>query len=530
VQLFAQQARRVKPSFEVTTENLADVAAICRRLDGLPLAIELAAARTRLLSPGAIVARLDNALDIAAIGSQGPSRQKTLRDTIAWSYDLLTPSQRTFFRRLGVFAGGAGLDAIRAVTASEHDAGAADPLDMVAELLDANLVTIGEDVDGEPRVGMLETIRSYALERLVDAGELDGTRQAHAHHFVRVADLWSGQLSSGGGLEHYVEVAARVEQDHDNMRAALSWALSSETSSLPPPDRAQLALTLCAALGDFWVDRGYYGEGRQWTERAVAAAGNHDSVELGRCLHNLSHLHKVQGHVDAAHSLILETAELWRRLGHEGRLAHALSLLSWLERSKGDLTAARRASEEVVALSRATGDRKRLAFGLWHLAGIEADEGNFERSVELLRSAISIHAADGDEFYLWDVQYSLACVLRRMGRGQEAYAQMRQALPHLLQLSGPETLVTTAEDYGALLADLGEFPHAVRLLGSAEAMRERIGAPRERIQEAEIAESFARTRVAMTADDWQREYLHGRNTIIEDAIEQALAATPGESS
>jgi tetratricopeptide (TPR) repeat protein len=234
--------------------------------------------------------------------------------------------------------------------------------------------------------------------------------------------------------------------------------------------------------------------------------------------------------VDAAHSLILETAELWRRLGHEDRLAHALSLLSWLERSKGDLTAARRASEEVVALSRATGDRKRLAFGLWHLAGIEADEGNFERSVELLRSAISIHAADGDEFYLWDVQYSLACVLRRMGRGQEAYAQMRQALPHLLQLSGPETLVTTAEDYGALLADLGEFPHAVRLLGSAEAMRERIGAPRERIQEAEIAEPFARTRVAMTADDWKREYLHGRNTIIEDAIEQALAATPGESS
>jgi predicted ATPase len=189
VQLFVQQARSIRPDFLLTLTNVAEVVAICRRLDGLPLAIELAAARMRLLSPKALLGRLDQALDIASPSKQAPSRQKTLRDTIAWSYELLTPAQQAFFRRLGVFAGGGDLDAIAAVTAVPTGAGdGADPLDRVADLVDASLVTITEGPDGEPRVAILETIRAYARDQIRAADEADAVRSAHAGHYLQVAE------------------------------------------------------------------------------------------------------------------------------------------------------------------------------------------------------------------------------------------------------------------------------------------------------------------------------------------------------
>jgi predicted ATPase len=187
-------------------------------LDGLPLAIELSAARMRLFSPKALLRRLDQALDIASTSRQGPSRQKTLRDTIAWSYDLLTPAQQAFFRRLGVFAGGGDLAAIAAVTAPPTDArDDEDPLDLVADLVDASLVTISEGPDGEPRVIILETIRAYARDQLRAAGEADAVRYVHAGHYLQVAE----QLQS---LQESQHLAARdlAEIELDNFRAALS--------------------------------------------------------------------------------------------------------------------------------------------------------------------------------------------------------------------------------------------------------------------------------------------------------------------
>jgi predicted ATPase/class 3 adenylate cyclase len=521
VQLFVQHAQAVKPSFTLTDDNVANVAEVCRRLDGLPLAIELAAARTKLLSPQALLVRLDQALDITASGTRRPTRHQTLRDTIAWSYHLLSPGQQEFFRRLGVFTGGADLDAITAVTTNILNG--ADPLDLVADLVDASLVTVGEDAQGEPRVAMLETIRAFAIDQLAAAGESESARLDHVRHFLNVAEVRSAQREAGA-FEQQVEAANRLELEHDNMRAALSWALPSPTSGVPSPDQEQLALKLCAALTTFWVDRGYYNEGRRWTERVVSIAQAQDSVALGQCLHALSHLHKVQGDADGAYSVLLQTVALWRRLEDQGRLAHALSLLAWLERSRGDLIAARRASEEVVALSRETGDRTRLAFGLWHLAGVEADQGTFEPALELLNSALVIHQGEGNEFYVSDTLYTMACILRRMGRPEDANKQMRDVIPDLLRLSYPDVLMTTAEDYGAILADLGELHHALRLLGSAEAMRERIGAPREPVQQADIEESFAKVRATMPANDWEREYQRGRNMLVEDALTEALAA------
>jgi predicted ATPase/class 3 adenylate cyclase len=234
VQMFVEHARMVHPGFELTEDNAADVVELCRRLDGLPLAIELVAARVKLLTPTALLARFDRALDIAARSSQAPTRQKTLRDAIGWSHDLLSPVQRTFFRRLGVFVGGADLEAITAVNADILDS--ADPLDLVADLVDASLATITGGVGGEPRISVLQIIRAYALDQLTVSGELDSIRMRHAQHYLELVQELSLLLHG----EHYPVARMRFEIDHDNIRAALAWAVEPNEAA----DRNELQLAM----------------------------------------------------------------------------------------------------------------------------------------------------------------------------------------------------------------------------------------------------------------------------------------------
>ena len=226
VRLFVQQAGMARPGFAVTEGNAADIAAICGRLDGLPLAIELAASRVKLLAPRALLARLGRSLDLAAADVGQPSRQQTLRNTIAWSYDLLAPDLAGAFRRAGVFAGGCDLDALAAVAAAgPGPGGGADPLELAAGLHDVSLITVTDGADGEPRVGMLETIREYALERLEQAGDLDDARRRHAEYYAGVAERADEQLR-GSGPAHLAALD-RLEAEHDNLRAALAWSLET---------------------------------------------------------------------------------------------------------------------------------------------------------------------------------------------------------------------------------------------------------------------------------------------------------------
>jgi predicted ATPase len=282
VQLFVQQARKVKPSFMLTADNVADVTALCRRLDGLPLAIELAAARSKLLSPRALLTRLDQALDIKEAGIDKPARQQTLRAAIDWSYDVLTKEQQAFFRRLGVFAGGADLDAIPALTAE------LDALDMLTDLVDASLITISEDPDGEPRVALLETIRAYARDQLGAHGELDATSQAHAEHYLNL----SQQLQPLMLTQQRKAIRARFQAEHDNIRAALEWALRAPTTSgaesnADDEHRVRIGLGLCAHAGGFWRSSGYSAEGLGWVERAIGRAGEQPWLERAECLREM---------------------------------------------------------------------------------------------------------------------------------------------------------------------------------------------------------------------------------------------------
>ena len=426
--LFAQQASMSRPGFAITAANAADIAAICERLDGLPLAIELAAARVRLLAPRALLARLAHSIDLAAADVGQSSRQRTLRNAIAWSYDLLTPDLAEAFRRAGVFAGGCDLDALAAVAAPEPGPDAqgaqgvgADPLDLAAGLLDVSLITVTDGADGEPRVGMLETIREYALERLEQAGDLDDTRRRHAEYYAGVAERADEQLR-GSGPAHLVALD-RLEAEHDNLRAALTWSLQTPAAGPAPADRerAAIGLRLAQALALFWYRHGYITEGRRWLQRAIDLAAEDGGAPLAQLAHWLGVLLQQQGEPQAARLLLERSLAIWRDLGDRDQQARELNSLGITHHHLDDFDTARSLLEESAAISREVGSAMRLAAALTNLGQLEADAGNFDRATQVLQEALAIDTKQGDMLGVALDQQSLAGVALRAGRAREAH-------------------------------------------------------------------------------------------------------------
>jgi predicted ATPase/class 3 adenylate cyclase len=528
VQLFVQHAGMVRPSFALTETNLADVISICRRLDGLPLAIELAAARVKLLSPAALLNRLGSALELRDAGVDRPSRQQTLRATIGWSYDLLTDAQQAVFRRLGVFAGGTDLEAIDAVTAGRLEG--VDALDVVAGLVDASLVVVGEGPNGEPRVSLLETVRIYAQEQSAAAGELDDVRRAHATHFAMVVEQLD--VLQRGAVDKRLEGRNRFGADHDNVREALSWVLSSAEREAPVATRAQLGLRLCLGSCAWWLDGGYYAEARRWLERAIALAGAVESPELARCLTDLTNVLGIQGEFEDAHQTVKRSVALWRRLAEGGRgddesLSSALKALGSCELNLGNANAARDALQEAVAVASQGSDRPALADALRVMAFVEASEQNFDRAVELAEYAIALYVELGDDYGAMRLRHSHACYLRLIGRAEDARVQMEALIPDVLRLADASALLVLTEDYGAVMAALGNYQTAAMLLGAADTARERKGAPREPPQQAQIEPPYAVARSAL-AGIWDRHYELGRGMSIEGALSSLPTSVPDE--
>jgi len=521
VQLFIQQARKVRPHFELSAGNAADVVDVCRRLDGLPLAIELAAARSKLLSPAALRARLHKALDLAAASRQIPSRQKTLRNTIAWSHDLLDATQQALFHRLGVFAGGANLDAIAAVNTDLL--GETDPFDVVAHLVDHSLVTVTEDHRGEPWFAMLETIRTYAVERLRATGQLAATRQLHAEHYLSVAQSLRPQLVAQADL--VVSAREMFEREHDNLREALRWTLAADGPSMPSPQQVSLGLRLCAQLERFWSDGGYSREGLRWLQRAVDLAPDEDNLDLAKCLFGLSALATDQGDQRLALDSIRKCVAMHRQLGSGKELASALRSLAWAEMQHGDLEAARRTLGEAVAAAEQADEQRQLAHTLCVLADMEAHSRHFDRAIELYDTAQQLSEEVNDDYGALTTQHNRACTRREMGRASDAEIDFADLIPQALRIYNPSGLVTVAEDYAAVLAELGQHQQAVRLLGAAEAMRERNANPRLPAQEAEIGTPFAQARAQLPLPAWNHEYQAGSTMTIEDALTGAQTAT-----
>jgi predicted ATPase len=517
--LFVQQAAMARPDFVVTDSNAADIAAICAHLDGLPLAIELAAARIRLLAPRALLARLSRSLDLAAADVGQPSRQRTLRNAIAWSYDLLAPDLAEVFRRLGVFAGGCDLDALAAIAAAGPGHGPqetwAEPLDLAAGLHDISLITMIEGADGEPRVGMLETIREFALERLEQAGDLEDARRRHAEYYAGVAERADGQLRASG--PGHLAALDRLEAEHDNMRAALAWSLPTPAAGLVPgsAEGVAIGLRLVQALAYFWYRHSHPIEGRRWLERAIDLAAPDGGAPLAQLAHWLGVLLQQQGEPQAAVRILERSLAIWRDLGDRDQQARELNSLGITRNHLGDVDGGRSLLEESAAISREVGSDLRLAAALTNLGQLESDAGNFDRATQVLQEALAIDQALGDMLGVALDQQSLAGVCLRAGRAREARDLLSSMADYVVSCGDPELLATTLEMCAANAAQFGEGLRAAHMAGAAQAVRQKSGIP---IKQRELPEKFlVPVRASIPPEQWDAELAAGRGLTQQQA-------------
>ncbi len=549
VQLFVRRGRQVAPAFALAPSNALPVAAICRRLDGLPLAIELAAARVKLLPPAALLARLDHALPLLTGGARDlPARQQTLRDTIAWSHDLLGPEEQALFRRLAVFAGGCTLDAAEAICGPDLAV-----LDGLAALVDRSLVrseaTGGPG--GEPRFAMLETIREYATERLAASGEEEATRHAHAGYYLRLAETAErrpDQAGQGGWL-------ARLAAEQDNLRAALAWALARD---------ADTALRLCGALVQGWLFRTMHGEARAWVERALALPGaaaspayprallaagrlfafpgtaaaarpylEHavallrerrpvDRALLGRALGYLAVAVAMAEGSTAAPDLAREGVALARAAGDEPALGDALFAQGQASLHRGDLAAARRALEESYALSRRQGDLSRLGWTAGTLGDIARIAGDYARARPLYEEALAIVREQGGRGDLAAQLHNLGYVAVARGEAARARALLGESLALQRELDNAGGVAEGLAGFAALAVAEGQGERAARLLGSATAIWEGHNLPLWPAERAEYERTTARARAQVDEETWQRAWDEGRTMTPEQAAAYTL--------
>ena len=513
VQLFVQTARAVKSSFELTVDNAADVVAICRELDGLPLAIELAAARSKLLSPHALLARLGSALDLKGSAVGRPTRQHTLRETIAWSYQLLTDHEQALFRRLGVFVGGADLAAIGVVCGDILHG--EDPLNVVADLVEANLSTITEDTFGEPRIGMLVTIRAYALEQLTNTGELAWVQRRHADCYLEVAeDLWG--LRAG---PHQDQARRRFEVELDNFRDALTWAFITGNKS-PGSDRTELGRLMCKALSWCWLAGGYLEEAGRWLERCVElpSHGEELSLLLSDNLFCLADVVRIQGDLGRALSLAKMSLEVARVFGTTRELVNALHAMGFSSLDSGDEVSARAAFEEAADVASRIGDPLLIANSVLELAVLEGALGNYDRSIQLDTQALSMFEDIGDAMRALTVEGNLIVDLAWSGDVTGAYRRSLSMIPRILASRDPMAIARFAANPAESLLDVDLPEGAARLMGAADALLARLGVKLAPAQEAEHQDFQHKCKNAIGAEDFQRLYDAGRATMVEDLL------------
>jgi predicted ATPase/transcriptional regulator with XRE-family HTH domain len=511
VQLFVQRAQAVTPDFALTDENAPAVAAICTRLDGLPLAIELAAARIATLPPPALLDRLAHRLDLLTDGARDlPDRQQTLRDTIAWSYRLLSEDERAVFRRLAVFPGGARLDAI--ATLCGTDVRPQETLDRVTGLLRHSLLRRDSDPDGEFRFTMLETIREYAHEQLQASSEIEAARRIHAAYVLQLAEAAETALT---GARQTVWLM-RLEAEHDNLRAVLGWAMARE--------EAETALRLTGSLWRFWQMHGHVREGRRWLAAALALPAPDAPAARGKVLNAVGVLCFQQGEYVASGALHREDLELRRALGDERGVAQALNNLGVVARNDGDITAAQALHEDGLAIRRALGDRWGVAQALNNLGVVARMQGDLPRAQALHAESLAIRRELGDERGMVVALIYHGLVARAREDHAAACAWYADGLATAWALGNLPLIAEALEGIAIAITGIGDAEQAARLFGAAEALRDSLGVPLSPDDRRDHAAWEARAREGVGPERWQAAWATRSAMPLGDAIADALDA------
>ena len=550
VQLFLQRARAVRPNFAVTEENSSAIAQICSRLDGLPLAIELAAARTKLLSPTAILDRLQSRLQLLTSGALDlPERQQTLRNTIDWSHDLLNEAEQKLFRRLAVFVGGCTMEGGEAVCNTRYDLGI-DLFDGLSSLLDKNLIQRAEQHDSEARFTMLDTIREYAIERLSSNGEDRASRRAHAAYCLVIAEEGNPELSP-------VERAAwlsRCDLEIDNFRSALDWLF--ETQDL------DWALRLCMALFRFWDMREHLAEGRSHLEKVLRLAGDgylperarigiflgalstalgdfpaarrfsqqslklyealQDHRGIAASLNALGIGARDSGEYETAQSYFERTLEFWRSLPDSIETARCLHNLANVAKARGDYSRAQFALREATDIFEKVRDRCGAAWSMNQQGDIMREQGDLDAAADQYRRALKVFREARDRWgcarSLTDLGY-LHCQRKQYDAAREAY---REALELFVELGHKRGMARALEGCACLAAAQGQAARALKLAAAAEHLRRLISARLTQVEQSKLDKNLSLAWKSLDEREGKQAWAEGSTMSIDLAIRYSL--------
>ena len=506
VALFVERAQGIDPDFALTDTSIPVVAEICRRLDGLPLAIELAAARTKVLSPAALLARMDRALPLLTGGARDlPDRLRTMRHAIAWSYDLLDNDAQALFNRLSVFAGTFTL-----LEAEEIASSNGQLLDGLASLVDNSLLRQLER-DGEPRFAMLETLREFGAERLDASGQADQTRTRHAEHFLSLAEASMVRL---GGKERsgWLE---RLESAHGNLRAALAWWIGQGD-----PEHS---LRLAGALWQFWWWRSHLAEGRQWLERALALPGSTGQpAARARVLTGIGALAETQGDYEVAEQHHADAAALWQTIGDVRGLAVSL-LFRWLVSFNADDQDGMMAvSTESLRLFRELDDEWGIAMSLMEHGVMAMRRRDHAYAVHVLNEAIEGFQEVGDRWGVAICQGVLGNVATDQGDYGRAAGYLEESLTTLLALNDLWGVATVLPASARMLGEQGQLERAVRISGAIARMHETMGAPLKVPFRQRYEQTLAEARRQLGEELYAAAWGAGRALTPEQAVEEAV--------
>ena len=511
ISLFLDRARAVRPDFELTEENAQVVAEICRKLDGLPLAIELAAVRMNVLTPQTILPRLDERLSLLTSGPRShPERQRTLRGAIDWSYQLLEESERRLFARLATFWGGGTLEAIEEVADSDLSGSV---LDLLGDLVDNSLLRRTETSGGEIRFQMLETIREFATERLEAEPNAAEVREGHARYYLALAIQAEPHLI-GADQKEWLD---RCDREHDNIRAALAWSIQA--------GEVRAGQEAAGALWRFWHQRGQLPEGRRKLEHLLRASGGEGRTpERFKALTGAGGMAYWQNDYPATQRFYKEALEIAQELNDPRSIAEGLFNLSFIDRIRDDVEEGMTKLRRVLEMARSIDERQLAADSLFLLGSHEIREGRPEDGFPMLEEALTIFRELGNLFATADSLSGLGSYYRFIGESEAATAAQRQALEIFVEVGNAIGIAMVLEEMAMTETMDGRHEKALRLAGAADALKEQMGGgpPAELMRSAESLDESRRNLDPETAE---RVWNEGRDMSPDKAVAYALEGT-----
>jgi len=509
VQLFTERAQAADPNFKLTEENGRSVAEVCARLEGLPLAIELAAARTRILPPAAILSKLESRLAFLTGGARDlPERQRTMQGAIDWSYDLLDEPEKTIFRWLSVFSGSFSVEAAETVCGAHSTADNLDIVDAITSLIDKSLL-IRVEGKGEYRFGMLEVVREYAVGALRSEAEDQAAASAHARYFVSLGEKAEPFLQAA----HSAEWLDRLEDEHDNLRGAMQWSLNSDPS---------MAVRLAVSVRNFWLLHSHLSEGYRWLKEALERGGEPPAALRFKLMNGLGLAARFRGDYETARKAYADGLAAGREAGDKQGVALSSRGLGLVAMQTGEAATAREYFESGLEISRELDDKFGIAISLSFLGDLARTEKDFARARPLFEESLAVFRSLDNKSAISDALNNLGAACFGEGELQLAKKQFAEAANLASDLGNKMTISYSLDGFAALAVENDELVRAAQLCGAAEALRESIGYKIEPAEEIFRRAYLDKLRTRLNDAEFDEAFEVGRATSPDKAL--ALAS------